>query len=268
MLWVCAGALLAGAYPLGRALWVNRATTLRQALLWALPAWATWLLFFLGAALGHGIDVALGRQLALSLTGCAGVAVLGARRPGAGPWNFVVCSLLAVLLLPVAEGLGQPRPDVAPLLFLGATLAVGLLNYLPTRLGLAAVLLAVGCALELSLRADPQAPAGAWREAAAGLCLALCPWAGLILVGRRQSADADFDAVWLDFRDRFGAVWGLRVREQFNRSAVNAHWPVVLRWQGLTVQDGVPLPAPEELVEKLRALLKRFGPEEEDWERL
>jgi len=35
--------------------------------------------------------------------GCAGVAVLGARRPGMTAWNFVVAGLLAVLLLPVAR---------------------------------------------------------------------------------------------------------------------------------------------------------------------
>jgi hypothetical protein len=43
------------------------------------------------------------RYLALCLTGCVGVAVLGARRPGVGAWDFVLLGLLAVLLL-VAGG--------------------------------------------------------------------------------------------------------------------------------------------------------------------
>jgi hypothetical protein len=99
-------------------------------------------------------------------------------------------------------------------------------------------------------------------EPASGLCLALAPWLGLILLRRASAAGAqDFDTVWLDFRNRFGAVWGLRVREQFNRSAANAGWPVTLQWHGLAVNEGATPPR-NELVEKLRALLKRFGPEE------
>jgi hypothetical protein len=67
----------------------------------------------------------------------------------------------------------------------------------------------------------------------------------------------------LDFRDRFGLVWAQRVREQFNRAAANAGWPVRLYWQGLHLSAGAPLPEPAvqaEVVAALRALLKRFGP--------
>ena len=48
--------------------------------------------------------------VALALTGCVAVAVLGARRPGAAAWNLVVGGLLVVLLLPLAEGalIGTP----------------------------------------------------------------------------------------------------------------------------------------------------------------
>jgi hypothetical protein len=100
-------------------------------------------------------------------------------------------------------------------------------------------------------------------EPAAGLCLALAPWAGLVVLRRSPPAGSDdFDALWLDFRNRFGAVWGLRVREQFNRAAANAGWPVTLQWHGLAVKEAATPPPQNELVEKLRALLKRFGPEE------
>lgn len=264
MLWTCTLALATTAWPLARALWANRRTTLFQAVLWAAGAWAAWLLVFVGAALDYAVEAAFGRYLALALTGCAGVAVLGARRPGVGPWNFVVCGLLMVLLLPVAEGLGQPRLDLPPLLFLGATLAVGLLNYLPTRLGPAALLLAVGCGLEFALLVKGEPGASAPGEClAAGLCLALSAWLGLLLLRRKLAGDdEDFGALWLDFRDRFGVVWGLRVREQFNRAAANAGWPVTLQWHGLAVNEGATPPPQKELAEKLRALLKRFGPEE------
>src|SRR5205823_9802021 len=142
------------AYPLLRMVLANLPTTLRQATLWAVGAWACWLLVVLGAARGEG-GGALGRHLALALTGCAGIAVLGARRPGVNAWNFVVCGLLAVLLMPVLEGRGQPRTEPAYLVFLAGTLAVGLVNYLPTRLGLAALLLGIGAGLAFVLQASP-----------------------------------------------------------------------------------------------------------------
>jgi hypothetical protein len=83
----------------------------------------------------------------------------------------------------------------------------------------------------------------------------------------RRPPRAEFDRLWSDFRDRFGLVWGQRVREQFNRSAANADWPVYLYWQGLRLTSGAALPNEETqtaMVATLRALLKRFGPEENE----
>jgi hypothetical protein len=52
-------------------------------------------------------------------------------------------------------------------------------------------------------------------------------------------------------------IWALRVREQFNRAAANAGWPVRLNWSGSNnMSEEVNLPA----VCALQALLKRFGP--------
>ena len=99
----------AAVYPLWRAWRANRGTALAHAVGWAVAAWAAWLAAFL-----FGGDGALGRYVALSLTGCAGVAVLGARRPHVGAWNFVVASLLAVLLLPVAQGFRHAATSRAP----------------------------------------------------------------------------------------------------------------------------------------------------------
>ena len=134
-------------YPLGKAWWANRRTSLEHAVVWARAAWLAWLLAF-----AFGGDGALGRYIALSLTGCAGVAVLGARRPHVGAWNFVVASLLAVLLLPVAQGWGKPALSLPYLAFLGATVAFGWLNYLPTRLLPAALLFGIGAGAGRSWR--------------------------------------------------------------------------------------------------------------------
>jgi hypothetical protein len=263
MRWLAWAVLVAGAYPLGRAWWANRRTTLLQALHWALGAWAAWAALGAGELLAPDRDWAAPRYLALCLTGCAAVAVLGARRPGAAAWNFVVLGLLAVFLLPVAEGWGRPRLGWANTAFLAGTLAVGVLNYLPTRMGLAALLALTGCAVEV-LKVVP-ATAERWADSPAGaMLLALVPWTGLAQLRLSDPPAAAFDQAWLDFRDRFGLVWGQRLREQFNRAAANAGWPVYLRWGGLRLRPGQALPGPavqRELLTTLRALLKRFGPE-------
>jgi hypothetical protein len=184
------------------------------------------------------------------------VAVLGARRPGVGAWNFVVAGLLVVLLRPLWEGLGDFRLRGAHVLFLAVTLAVPLLNYLPTRLALAAVVLACGCAATL-WDLSAAGTLGWLGEGGMGLA-AVAPWLAW-LCARRPAGLGEFDALWLAYRDRFGLVWGQRMREQFNHAARHAGLPVVLHWGGLRATNG----GPPEAIDTLRAVLKRFGPEEE-----
>lgn len=251
-----------GVYPLVRALQANRRTTLRQPLLWALSAWAAWMGAAWGRVLGSSAEhERLACYGALCLTGCAGVAVLGARRPGVAAWNFVVVGLLAVLLLPVLNGLGELRLEPAQELFLGATLLVPLLNYLPTRLGPGMILAAAGCGLEFARSIAPAVP---WWIQPAGLgLLAFSVWGAWIGVRSSRSSGTEFDRLWLAYRDRFGFVWGQRMREQFNRAAHHAGWPVVLGWGGLRSVAFQSAPEPAALQAMLRAVLKRFGPEEE-----
>jgi hypothetical protein len=250
------GLLIAtGFYPLWRAWQANRQTSLAHAVAWAAAAWAAWLVRCGTTADAWG-------YLALCLTGCAGVAVLGARRPGLGAWNFVVASLLIVLLLPLAEGgvLGAPvRPGAIRIGFLAATLTVALGNYLPTRLAPGMLLLAAGCLGEMLVLfgSEERSNLAPWRQASEVL-IGCAPWAAWASLRWRQSVRSEVNCLWLDFRDRFGAVWGLRLREQFNRAAANAGWPVVLDWSGLIANKPV---SEEELRAVLCALLKRFGPE-------
>jgi hypothetical protein len=248
--------LLTAAYPLGRAWLANRRTSLAHALTWVWPAWLAWLAVAVARVRGPDAPAAA-RYVALCLTACAGVAVLGARRPGVVAWNFVVLGLLVVLLLPLAEGFGWLRLTPPRLLFLAGALAVGFLNYLPTRLVFAAALVAIGCAAELaSLGADPARTAGGWELVAVGAA----PWSAYVmLVWQAGPARSEFDRTWLDFRDRFGALWGERMREQFNRAAANAGCAGRLGWGGLR---GAPAAEQEQLLATLRALLKRFGPAE------
>jgi hypothetical protein len=270
MTWLSLAILLGTGYPLGLAVRSTRRTSLAASVGWAAAAWAAWVLALGVTAVADERPTRPLRYLALALTGCAGVAVLGARRPGVGAWNFVVAGLLAVLLLPLAEAVargtaGELHLTSLQMVFLGATLGVPLLNYLPTRLAPAVLLLGLGCAAEVlglalvepaRLRVEPAVAAGR-------VALALSGWAAWVGWRRRPRPASEFDRLWLTFRDQFGLVWGQRLRDQFNRAAANAGWPVVLRWRGLRLLPGTaPLPesVQAEVLGTLRAALKRFGP--------
>jgi hypothetical protein len=84
-----------------------------------------------------------------------------------------------------------------------------------------------------------------------------------MLLRKPGTARTEFDRLWLAYRDRFGFVWGQRMREQFNRAAHHAGWPVVLRWGGLHTTATEAAPDPAAMLATLRAVLKRFGPEYE-----
>lgn len=259
---------ITGAYPLWRALQANRHTTLYHTLWWAAAAWVNWgMLMVASATAGPGARLMLLRYLALALTGCAGVAVLGARRPIVAAWNLVLAGLLAVMLLPVAESviLKNESFDWVRVLFVIGTVLVIVLNYLPTCLMWAALSLAVGCGWEIQqmLRAENMEQSiqvsGGW------FFLAVTPWVALWSWMRQAPPHSEFDRTWRAFRNRYGLVWGQRVREQFNRAADNAGWQVHLYWQGLLLKRGSHLPEPavqKQMVETLRAILKRFGPRE------
>src|SRR5262249_9986665 len=139
---------------------------------------------------------------------------------------------------------------------------VGLLNYLPTRLGPAAALLGAACLVEVvrlmrGEETEPLAAVGLWLLGAA-------PWAALLSCWWAAPPPSPVDRTWRAFRARFGLVWGLRQREQFNRAAVHAGWPLTLSWTGLRhAGEGTP-PAQDQALATLRAVLRRFGPPDPD----
>lgn len=213
--------MLLGVGLVGLAWRANRRTSLGHALVWAMLACLSWFPAFWA----HRPALPF---LALSLTGAAGVAVLGARRPYVGAWNFVVLGLLAVLLLPLAESmvLDKDLNDPIRMVFMGATIAVGVLNYLPTRAGPAALLLGAGCLAEIPILFVP----GWDRTEAAWFVPLAVPgsvWIGLFCWLQPRRGLSAFDERWLDFRDRFGLFWAQRVREHFNNAA---RLPPKARW--------------------------------------
>jgi len=257
---------LTGFFPIARAARANRQTTLLHSIIWTSVAWLGWTgVAYFDVLQAQPNDI-MSPYPALALTGCASMAVLGARRPGVGAWNFVVLGLLAVMMFLWLEG-RLAEDDLilhrVRTVFLASTVAIGILNYLPTRLAPAAFLLAFGCAVEiLSISGSEWLTAhGDAIRITSRLLLALVPWAAYLQLRSQPKPRSEFDQIWLRFRNSYGMFWAQRLREQFNQSAKNSDWPMVLRWQGLRIQPGSAPPSPAyraAMLDTLRALLKRF----------
>ncbi|MFO0863752.1 MAG: hypothetical protein U0744_03690 [Gemmataceae bacterium] len=246
--------LAAGVWPWWNAWRANRGWSIDHAVLWGMAAWASW-----GAAAIRPGDSA--DFVSIALTGAAGVAVFGARRPHVVAWNFVVLGLVSVLLLPLIENwiLGARSLDGLRQFFLVATLFLVVTNYLPTRYWLASIVLgsATGMVAAFRLRPDSIDPLHA---TIARVAILSTPWIAWCFA--RTATDDSLETRWLDFRDRYGLVWAQRVREQFNRSAHHAGWATHLTWQSFTIeeQDAARI---SELRRTLSGLLQRFEPRNE-----
>jgi hypothetical protein len=242
------------AVPLAVATWANRRTSLLHTIFWTWLCWLVWGLAL--SAADRRLD-----YVALCLTGCAGIAVFGARRPGVAAWNFVVTGLMVILLLPLAEGAATDTEfDLGwfRIIFLIGLLGMTITNYLPTWLALGAVWLFVACWWVMAGLLTQHEMA---QRQLVALSLAPAPWLAWLCWWIGQLGRTDFDRRWLAFRDRYGLVWGLRLREQFNHSAAAAGWDAKLTWAGLRRGPALDDDERTEMEERLAALMKRFMPE-------
>jgi len=142
-------------------------------------------------------------------------------------------------------------------------LLMGAANHLPTRYWPSAVLFAAGQGLIVAPWLPVvwfQLPSGETAAAALGL------WLTSLLIAcwlSRPTADVGLQRVWFDFRDAFGAVWGLRVIERVNAAASAYEWPVRLSWHGFETLDGdaadhLPAETTRNVSNVLANLLRRF----------
>jgi hypothetical protein len=209
------------------------------------------------------------RWLAYGGAFCPLMSLLGAKRPQDRAWHFIVASLWGIQILPALEVLwirpGQPLAIIDARAWLIVVLiGVNLLVFLPTRQWLGAIAVAAAQAI-LFWNYFPWT-SGAfqpWQSpAAAALCLVAVGWG--VRASPRSLTCRNFDRLWLDFRDSFGALWAARVLERVNASAVMYDWPVRLGWSGFHAAHdaGAVAEIPPELAADVRQnlvnLLRRF----------
>jgi hypothetical protein len=242
-----------------------RGTTLAAPLAWAIASAAV-LALVEGALAWNGPAVSastasLLRYAAAVGTFCPLMAVLGAKRPQDRGWQWIVLSLWIILLVPAGQAWASRSAgelELAPMwrLMLGALIALGLLNYLPTHHAFATAMIAVA---QMGLLEDyftaPSSDSATHRLGAA----ALLAVAAIRIAGSRRRSYAaalsngaappddqlaPFTQRWLAFRDAWGAFWALRILHRVNETATLSHWPVRLQWNGFVPVDATPLHDP------------------------
>ena len=219
------------------------------------------------------LAASLWRYTAAVGTFCPLTAVLGAKRPQDRGWQWVVASLWLVLLVPVAQAVASPSGTQLELVaawrwLLWGFIAMGLLNYLPTRFALSALLVAAGQVVLLSGPANiAQSLSPPARTAIAATLFLAARGLASLPYNRAPAATLSQTTRWLAFRDAWGAFWALRVLQRVNQSAELSHWPVRLQWSGFVSTNEAPdnastisldAPTTAAVDQSLDALLRRF----------
>jgi hypothetical protein len=256
--WLILAIYASSAYPLLRGWWANRRTSLNWTFAWLTLAWL--IPFVLGFS---SMACEAKEYLYFVLVACVVVSLLGAKHPASGFWNLVVVAFLVVKLLPLIEESMDAagwRLDPMRQAFLAIVLLVGILNHLPTRLGPWMLLAATGMVFSTETFVPNVGLGGRGRFLVMWTSLAASCW-GVYLTRPRATGTAN--SLWLSFRDRYGVIWALRVKEQFNAAAKHAGHKAQLDWWGLVVADDVKLSDEimQELEKLLRAVLRPFDGE-------
>lgn len=218
--------------------------------------------------------VDLGWYFAAVVLLCPGIAVLGARRPGASAWAFfVLLPLVLVLMWPAAASFQMARPaapielEVPALVGFGIVLIMSGGNYFGTRYTMSTFYYAVAIVLlivPMSVAAPDFFPERSTARSMASLGFLLA----IAETNRRSKAAPNdeisrFDVLWFDFMDSFGMVWAKRVMDRVNESARHEKWAMQLELHGFVPVAETPtaeelLRTEERIEHTFRWLLKRF----------
>jgi hypothetical protein len=219
------------------------------------------------------------RLAVVALSLCPTMSLLGAKRPQHGVWQLIVATLAIVLSLPAASALlvrpgSFPDVHILERCFMPLLVVVGWMNFVGTRQGVAATLIAVGQCLLMrgflpgvETEASAGSPTAALFDAiAAVLVLVGCGVAAARVAGARgRPADcggglaAEIDPPFLALRDTLGAAWALRIAERFDAVAVARGWPCRLGFSGIETRVGPEQAGwQRDAVRTFRALARRF----------
>lgn len=260
------------------AAWRSRGCTLVAPLAWAAVAISAVSVVEMMAAAGRlqGSEAAW-RFVTATLTLCPAMAMLGAKRPQSGPWQAIVASLAIIVLMPSAAALLRNPSQPVELHgvhagFLWLLIAVGVINWAPTRFFLVAILVAVAqiilLAEQLPLLAGFDQPPLLSPGVAPFLMLAaiVAGWITALWAKHRPRSQPGLDRLWADFRNVYGLVWALRVAERVSVAAELRESKIALGWWGLRPRElndpstvNVPTDADEAaMLAAMRGLLRRF----------
>lgn len=260
-----------------RPLWRSVAgTTLRTAVGWGLVVWASWCVTWSCTLLMPHLPPGILDQLwywTVAISVIPAMAVLGARRPGYGAWNFfVLVPLLLVLGWPALtvwtwQGPERLQIETPALIGFCLTILMGHGNYLSTRLALPALLSGVSVLLSLSQFSTTfgiswlsTASVRSWG--ATGMVATLI--GGWIGTRSRPFTDLGAGRVWSDFREVFGIVWAKRCLDRINQEfADRERWPAQLgpfglEWTRSEVSSAERVHLEARLEYALRWMLRRF----------
>ena len=199
---------------------------------------------------------------------CPAIALLGARRPHDGAWQFIVLTFWFVAAMPAGESLVKPDQPISisaarSWFFLGVLLLTFVNHLGSTRWSMMCCWAAAQVALFF-----PYLPFGdatipdSWRSMAP-ILMAVAIWLDFRQF-QGSRTDSGWQRVWLDYRDYFGALWMLRNSERLNAVAVMYAWEVRIGWNGFvsTADDHLAVDLPESIVDAFstasRNLLRRF----------
>lgn len=205
---------------------------------------------------------------------CPGIAVLGARRPGASAWAFfVLLPLVLVLMWPAVASFQVARPadpieiEVPALVGFGLVLIMSGGNYFGTRYTLSSFFYAAAIVLlvaPMSAAVPDFFPERTTARFMASLTILLA----IAETNRRSIPVPDdgishLDVLWFDFMDSFGMVWAKRVMDRVNETARHEKWTMQLELHGFVPIAESPsadelLRTNERIEDTFRFLLKRF----------
>lgn len=221
-----------------RVSWTMRRTTLTPPCVWAATSLAV-----VTCAIGLAADEARPAwfahfdYLAGISTLAPFVSLLGAKRPQDRAWQLIVAALLGLLAFQdfrswLLDPSIQPSPHAAWRWLITALIVMQTLNYLPTRHAAAACLACIGQCLLLQTSLVFVAEVSRGLIALGTILVGAAIFAAAFVEMRRPVTYDLYQREWLDFRDRYGVLWGLRVQERVNAMAQQHNSRLRLGWHG------------------------------------